>query len=71
MSKGVAATCRISARPAALSRMLVLGPMPGNHLFGRGCRNAASPPGRTSLNAAGFVSFDATALTTCLSRCLR
>ena len=32
---------------------------PGNHLFGNGCRNAASPPGGTSLNAAGFVSFEA------------
>ena len=29
-------------KPAAFSRRLVLGPIPGNHLFGSGCRNAAS-----------------------------
>ena len=36
--------------------------MPGNHLFGSGCKNSRSLPGWISLNAAGFVSFEATAL---------
>jgi hypothetical protein len=36
ISSGVAAIWRISASPAVLSRALVFGPMPGNHLLGRG-----------------------------------
>src|SRR5580658_4927257 len=62
MESGVAATCRISAKPAALRRMLVFGPMPGSHLLGRGRRKAASRPGGTSLKPAGLVSLEATAL---------